>query len=144
VSPVVVDASLAFKWVATEDYTAEAMALLARWQAQQIEPTVPSWFACEIANVLYQEIRANTMTLADAQRNLSDILSAVTVHDFDPATAARALEIAHTFHQRRSYDAHYVALAEHLGCELWTADETFWNATKKTFTRVRWIGEVVV
>lgn len=33
-----------------------------------------------------------------------------------------AFDLSTAFSRRRSYDAEYVALARHLGCELWTAD----------------------
>jgi predicted nucleic acid-binding protein len=35
----------------------------------------------------------------------------------------RAWELAGRYRQPRMYDAYYVALAESLGCTLWTADE---------------------
>lgn len=35
---------------------------------------------------------------------------------------------------------HYLALAEALDCELWTADERFYRAASSGHTRVRWIG----
>ena len=54
----------------------------------------------------------------------------------------RALELADALNQSASYDAHYVALAEPLGCDMWTADERFWNSTRATLKRVRWVGEV--
>jgi predicted nucleic acid-binding protein len=36
-----------------------------------------------------------------------------------------------------AYDVHYLALAELLGCELWTADEKFFNSVKKKKPQVR-------
>jgi len=140
----VVDASLAVKRVIPEDHSAEADALLQNWQTRSIRRVVPSWFACEIGNVLYKRMLKRTLTLVQAQGNLEAILSEVVVLDFEPKTAKRGLELAQTFGRSASYDAHYLALAEHLGCELWTADEKFWNATKGTFKWVRWVGEVVV
>lgn len=71
------------------------------------------------------------------------VLDEVLIRDFDPGVTLRAVDLADTFGQSASYDAHYLALAEHLGCELWTADEKFRNATKGTFKWVRWVGEGV-
>jgi predicted nucleic acid-binding protein len=53
-SEIVVDASLAVKWVLIENWSVEARVQLAAWEDQHIRRIVPSWFACEIANVLYQ------------------------------------------------------------------------------------------
>ena len=38
-------------------------------------------------------------------------------------------------------DAHYLALAESFGCELWTADERFYRVASPSIENVRWIGE---
>jgi predicted nucleic acid-binding protein len=46
------------------------------------------------------------------------------------ADAERAIEIAALTGQRASYDSHYLALAERLGCELWTADDRFRDAAR--------------
>ncbi len=51
---VVVDASVACKWVLNEPETPQARALLAHWVAARLQPIAPSWFACEVANVLYR------------------------------------------------------------------------------------------
>ena len=40
----------------------------------------------------------------------------------------RALESATDLQQGAVYDAHYLALAEDFGCELWTADQRFHRA----------------
>jgi predicted nucleic acid-binding protein len=41
----------------------------------------------------------------------------------------------------RSYDTAYLALARLLQCELWTADQKFYNAVKDKAIEVKWIGE---
>ncbi len=40
-----------------------------------------------------------------------------------------------------SYDAHYLALAEHLGCEFWTADKRLHNAVHEKLPWVRGLGD---
>ncbi len=37
--------------------------------------------------------------------------------------------------QNAAYDAHYLALAESFGCELWTADERFYRAATRWLRR---------
>ena len=142
-SCVIVDTSLAVKWAIEESHSREARLLRDEWKTQQIVPIVPSWFACEIANVLFQRMRDKTITLAGAQQAIQTILGAVVVRDSDPAVALRALELAVQFRLQASYDAQYLALAEHLGCDLWTAADRFRNRVKGTFSWVRSLGEVV-
>ncbi|MBI5653900.1 MAG: type II toxin-antitoxin system VapC family toxin [Chloroflexi bacterium] len=42
--------------------------------------------------------------------------------------------------QPKVYDCYYLALAELMNCDLWTADERFYNSVKQKFTWVKWIG----
>ena len=52
------------------------------------------------------------------------------------------MEIASELGQGAVYDSHYLALAELLNCELWTADERFYRATATNWPNVRWIGSI--
>ena len=58
-----------------------------------------------------------------------------------PGLHVRALQLASQLSQNAAYDAHYLALAESLGCELWTADERFYRAASPSIANVRWLGE---
>ena len=64
----------------------------------------------------------------------------VVLHE-TPNLHRRALELASRLKQGAVYDAHYLALAESLGCELWTADQRFYRAVSSSVDNVRWIGE---
>ena len=52
-----------------------------------------------------------------------------------------AMQLAGELRQGAAYDAHYLALAESLDCELWTADQRFYGAANAVIGNVRWIGE---
>jgi len=52
----------------------------------------------------------------------------------------RAWELARHFNRPTAYDAHYLALAEVLGCEFWTADERLFNTVRHELSWVRWLG----
>lgn len=58
-----------------------------------------------------------------------------------PGLHRRAIELAGRFRQRAVYDAHYLALAEDLDCELWTADRRFYEAVYGRSPFVRLLGE---
>ena len=53
----------------------------------------------------------------------------------------RALELASLLQQGAVYDAHYMALAESLDCELWTADRRFHHAVGASIDNVKWLGD---
>ncbi|MGD9892899.1 MAG: type II toxin-antitoxin system VapC family toxin [Dehalococcoidia bacterium] len=130
-SVAVVDVSLALKWVLDEPNSDLARRLLAEWRGNGIQPVVPSWFGCEVANTLYQRFRDGSLaTIEDAEAAYDVVMRFVLVIADDPADARRAIRIALDAGQKQTYDAQYAALAERLGCELWTADDRFLDGTR--------------
>ena len=55
--------------------------------------------------------------------------------------ARQALALADALGVPATYDAHYLALAEHLGCELWTDDQRLIRIVATSLPFVRWIGD---
>jgi len=53
----------------------------------------------------------------------------------------RAWELARRYNRPQAYDSHYLALAEILGLELWTADERLYNAVHHDLLWVKWLGD---
>ncbi len=137
---VVVDASIACKWVLNEPGTPQARALLETWVTARLQPGAPSWFACEVANVVYRHARVGTITLTGAKAALNAVLGIVTLRDTPGSEAIRAMEIASIARQQTPYDACYLALAEREGCEYWTDDDRFARATAPYFAQVRHLG----
>ena len=144
---VVVDASVAIKWVIKEVDSPRALSLADEWNRAGTEMIAPALFAAEITNVLYKRVRRGEITLTEATQNLTQLLltgpeldlsSSSTVSS---ALSTRALELASQHGLPATYDAHYLALAEREGCEYWTADERLWNAVKARLPWVRWLGE---
>ena len=139
---VVLDASIAFKWVIEEDHTDESRAMLVQWRGNRTRMLAPSLIMSEITNALYQRIRRGELTLNETMQLLYAVqISGIEILGYDPSIHTRALELAHQFNLRAAYDAHYLALAERVGCDLWTADERLWNSVRAAFGWVRWIGE---
>ncbi len=139
---VVVDASIAAKWVLTEDGTADARSLVAHWVAARLQPIASSWFVCEAANVVYRRARAGEITLDGAKILLNTVLAIVVLRDAPGNGAVRAIEIADTAQQQTLYDACYLALAEREQCEYWTDDARFAKAAMPYFPRVKHLSDV--
>lgn len=140
---VVVDASLAFKWLVKETHTVEANALGRLWNSQGTLIAAPYLMPVEVANALHQRVRRGDLTVEAAKQRLESLLaSGLELHQ-PPGLYGKALELASRLGQGAAYDAHYLALAEALGCELWTADERFYRAVSPLVRRVRWVGESV-
>ena len=140
---VVVDTSIALKWVLVEPDSPVARALLAEWIDKEMVIFAPKLLAYEVSNSLYRKARKGEMTLDAAKLGLTKILS--TGLEFDSSSSSalnvRAMEIAEHFNLPATYDAHYVALAEREKCELWTADTKMWRAVQGKITWVRNLGE---
>jgi len=140
---VVVDASLALKWIEPEPYSTEALALLEDWRARDRKLLAPALFAYEATNGLAKRIRRGQLTVEIAKRRLAALLEDGPALEQGVAINLRALEIMERFTLPSAYDAHYLALAEAQQCECWTADERLWNTVRKELPWVRWIGERV-
>ena len=141
---VVVDASLVFKWLVNEAHSDEADALLRSWDRQGVRPAAPHLLPFEVANALHKRVLRGELTTDDAADLIGRLLtSQVDLHE-TPDLHGRALQLASELDQGAAYDAHYLALAETLGCELWTADERFFRAASAVSSNMRWIGEYVV
>jgi predicted nucleic acid-binding protein len=53
----------------------------------------------------------------------------------------RAWQLATEFGRPTAYDTHYLALAEHLGCPFWTADQRLFNAVSDKLEWVHFLGD---
>ena len=95
----------------------------------------------EVTNVLHQRVRRGELTVQAATQRLESLLSSGLELHQPPRLYGRALALASQLGQGAAYDAHYLALPEALGCELWTPDEKFYRAASPIVQRVRWVGE---
>lgn len=140
---VVVDASLALKWIYDEPDSFQALSLLTQWTKEKVSIRVPSLLAYEITNSLYQQVRSGKSTIEAAKQNLTETLLQGLTFVFLPDLSLnlRAMELTHHYGLRATYDTHYLALAEQEGCELWTADTRMWRVVKDHLPWVRWLGE---
>jgi predicted nucleic acid-binding protein len=136
---VVVDASLAIKWVLREPYTEDALALASEWAATEIKPAAPCLLLIEVTNVLHRRAMLGQISLSYAQQLLAGFLNIGIEIRESPQLHLRALELAQELKRPAVYDTHYLALAEILGCDLWTADERFFNSVKERQPRVKWL-----
>ena len=138
---VVVDASVAFKWLVEEENSDKATALTRLWDDEGTQLAAPHLMPFEVANALHRRVMRGDLAVEVATELMQDLLSlGVALHEM-PNLHRRALELASRLKQGAVYDAHYLALAESLGCELWTADQRFYRAASTGVDNVRWIGE---
>ena len=136
-SKLVVDASVAIKWVVAETLTDEALAIL----ASDSELVAPDLLPIEVGNVLWKKIRATDLT-ADQAFERFDGLGKMGIQIVGTGSIqSQAIQLA-VETGRTVYDSLFLALAVAEDCRLVTADEHFVNALHATrcAPRVTWLG----
>ena len=133
---LVIDASIAIKWVVEEDGTVEALAV--RGRAKLIAPEL---LTAECANILWKKVqRAELATdealLAARLLQAADIEFLPTRSLLEAATEI-AIELTHA-----AYDCLYLALAAERDCRFVTADDSFVRKLSEGHRR-RFHGRVI-
>lgn len=112
-----------------------------RWDSEHQRVAAPTLLFYEVSNALYRYRRAGTMGPTAVQLALEAALALpITLHG-DPTLHARAIQIAERFSLPAAYDAHYLALADSMGGEFWTADLRLVNAVQ---AELPWVHAVTV
>ena len=138
---VVVDASLAVKWLADEVDSERASALLQSWGRDGRGLAAPHLLLAEVANAVHRQVVGGRLSVQVAKSLVDRLAARVTLLEA-PGLHRRAIELAGELGQGAVYDSHYLALAEALDCEYWTADDRFYRAARATFPSVRSLSEV--
>lgn len=116
---LVVDASIAIKWVVEEEGTAQALSLL-----RQAKLTAPELLVAECANVLWKKVRRRELStdeaLMAAQLLQASPVELVPTRSLLAAATRLAIELDHP-----AYDCLYLALAIENDCRFVTADQRF-------------------
>jgi predicted nucleic acid-binding protein len=121
---IVVDASIALKWVIDEDGS-----LAARQLIQDEELVAPDPIFIECANALWAKVRRKQIDRADAMAAFAAIEAAPITSISGRVHAASAQAIAFELEQT-AYDSLYLAIALAERARLVTADEVFCGAAQ--------------
>ena len=137
---VCVDAGLALLQVLREPLSDLADALWADWNRRGVTIIAPVLWGYEVTSV----IRKNTfrkLLAPEDEKNALDVVLRLPVEQRQPAGLHQhAWALARRFNRPAAYDAHYLALAEMVGCPFWTSDERLFNAVHGELSWVHWLG----
>lgn len=120
---IVVDASVAMKWLVPEDLSEEAVRLL----DGSFDLLAPDLLFPECGNVLWKKVIRGELSAAEAQPILAELARAPLLVVPSRPLLEVALPIALDT-RRTVYDALYLAVAVLKDCALVTADERFARA----------------
>ena len=125
-TPLVVDASVAIKWLLPELHSNSARRVL----AEDATLFAPDLLWAELGNVLWKRVRSGEIAAEDARDLLRDFRRFPVSTTPALVLIGAALEIA-TQLDRTVYDSLYLALAIGKRCRLVTADRRLYNALKR-------------
>ncbi|HEY83643.1 MAG TPA: type II toxin-antitoxin system VapC family toxin [Chloroflexi bacterium] len=142
-SPIVIDSNLAV-WAVLPNVAVESTVdLLANWHRQRRRIVAPDLWLAEATSVIRRLVFHKVISPAQGKVAIDDLFSlGVETILLDQQLYQNAFEWAEKLQQSKIYDSLYVALAEHLQAELWTADKRLVNGAKQAgIRRAHWVGE---
>jgi len=127
---IVVDASLALKLVLQEEDSSQVRSQWNSWILGGETLYAPTLFRPETVSTVRRRVYRGL--LSPAQGRLAyTLLGGLPIEIREPANLYDvAWEYAERFNRPDVYDACYLALADIIGCELWTADQRLTNAAQ--------------
>jgi predicted nucleic acid-binding protein len=133
---IVVDASVAAKWLFEETDSAEARRLLDEIAKGRFKSLAPDILPAEIANSLSKRVFRGVLQPLEAEAQYERFRRSCPALISNEFLASAALRLA-LRHRHPVYDCLYVALALETACPLVTADAELYRAFSPTFPEVR-------
>jgi predicted nucleic acid-binding protein len=133
---LVVDASVAIKWLIEEADTDRAEALLDLCRVGKYVSLAPDLLAAEVSSVLWRRVRQGTLQARQAEVLFASFNRICPVLKPLQDLCDHALQLALTY-QHSVYDCLYLALALERRCDLITADGKFHRAFFPTYPEVK-------
>ena len=126
---VCIDASIVLRYVLMPD-DAPIKKAWQSWVSNETNLVAPSLLFYEVTNGLYQQQRNKYLSPETIWNTLELSLDLPITLVNEKNLHLRAREIAMQYNLPATYDAHYLALAEWMDIELWTADMKLIKALK--------------
>lgn len=138
-SQVCVDASFVVKLGLPEEGSDRVEILWREWRRQGREIVAPPLLRYEITSILCHAVYRRRVTREEGLYILKHLL-ALPVRLLVPQDLhIKAWQMAIDMGQPAAYDAHYLGLAQSLGCEFWTADKRLLQVASD---RMPWVNVV--
>ena len=139
---VVIDANFAVKTVIPNVMRDQCCATLNDLMREGNVLEAPTLWAYETTSAICKAVHFGYLTEDEGWWALRQLAALdVTLRSPDATDNHNAMKWTLTLKRAAAYDSYYLALAERLGCELWTADQRLVNAADQSW--VRWVGDVL-
>lgn len=134
-----VDANLVIRLVA--DPSDESIQhLWEKWDTERRQLAAPTLLYYEVADALYRYQKLGFMSAASVQLAFRAALALPLAVHGETDLHWHALDLANKLSLPAAYDAHYLALAELLGGEFWTADGQLARTVQASLPWVHLVG----
>ncbi len=140
---VVVDANVVVALALPCPYSEQAAARIAAWKQAGIELLAPTLLEYEVLSVLRKAVAVGRLSAAMAGEAMRAVLDlGIRCLPPDSELHESALRWTERLGQAKSYDAHYLAVAQQQHGELWTGDRRLANGAHQAGVGwVHWVGE---
>jgi predicted nucleic acid-binding protein len=142
-STLCVDASLVVRLLNRGDEQARILKLWHAWDAAGCAFVAPALLYYEVTNALHRYARAGQISADEAAEYLGLALSLQIGLYGDATLHLHAMGLAGRLGLPAAYDTHYLALAERLGAEFWTADQRLYRAVKPALPWVHYVEDTL-
>jgi len=133
---VVIDASLAIRLLIPNRDQMHLRSHLHQWVTAGDSLAAPSLWLYEIVSALVRAVHFGQLSTNEArQATLLAYSLPIELVNPDIHLADMAFDWSLRLQRANAYDAYYLALAQELGCELWTVDRRLVNAAQQTWVR---------
>lgn len=134
---LVVDASFAIRLVTPHTHRNYFKKLLEGWLAEGFSLCAPSLWLYEITSATTKLVRFGDFNEQQGQELLQLLQNlGVVIFEMDTSLTAKAFEWTIRLNRAAAYDSFYLALAERLDCDFWTADQRLANAVGQSWIKL--------
>jgi predicted nucleic acid-binding protein len=129
---IVIDANLALALTIPLPYSPQAVVKINHWQQTGTSLFVPTLWIYEVMSGMRKSVVAKVVSAEQAEQAL-DLIFALPIEPVPPMlqTCSNIFHWAIRLNHSQVYDATYLALAEQLDADFWTADKRLVNRAKQ-------------
>lgn len=136
-SYLIIDAGIAFKLIAPHPGQHVYVDLLTQWRRAGYQLGAPTLWAYELTSAFTKMAHFGHLSTANGREGLRLAYQLeVQLIPPDEEQALKAYAWTKRLRRAAAYDSFYLALAETLGCELWTVDKRLVNAAGQSWVKL--------
>jgi predicted nucleic acid-binding protein len=142
---IVVDANITIALFVKLPYSSHSEKLFHSWRTQDANLYAPALWPAEVVSALRKMVSVGQMTSDDARLALAS-LEHFPVQVVLPGSSLldQSLVWADRLNQIVAYDAQYVALADNLSAQFWTADQRLLNTLQHLNVQwAHWVEDLI-